>query len=353
MRLISYAQNREDVVLARGFSDDYKGFYVDVGAWDPVAESVTKLFYDRGWRGLNIEPSPDRLAAFVEDRPEDVNLGLGVADRQGEATFFEIADTGWSTFVEELAHKYADEGAQVTPMTVELTTLAALCEEHVGDRVIDFLKVDVEGEELAVLTGADFTRFRPRIVVVEAIGPIQNHHAWEPILLNAGYRFVLFDGLNRFYVREEDPELNEVVAAPANVFDDFVPEETRALEEWAHELSAQSLTQREALLEQSKALARCEEYVAAQSAEKIELLGEADAARRSAGNARDIIATLRAQADAARRQRDEARAERDAAYVDRDAARAELERLRQRAVMRVARRSRALCRRLRDAIEHR
>ena len=71
---------------------------------------------------------------------------------------------------------------------------------------IDFLKVDVEGAERDVLAGADWRRFRPKVVLVEAVAPgtmAPSHAEWEPILLSNGYGFAFFDGLNRFYVADE------------------------------------------------------------------------------------------------------------------------------------------------------
>jgi hypothetical protein len=59
--LVSYAQNREDILLRAFFDPKEVGFYVDVGAYDPDDDSVTRLFYDRGWRGINIEPQPNRF----------------------------------------------------------------------------------------------------------------------------------------------------------------------------------------------------------------------------------------------------------------------------------------------------
>src|SRR5215203_6355886 len=92
---------------------------------------------------------------------------------------------------------------------MQVTTLAALCEAHpVG--AIDFLKVDVEGAEAAVLRGGAWRRFRPRVVLVEAIAPgamSPSHEEWEPVLTGNSYRFAFFDGLNRFYVAEEAADL--------------------------------------------------------------------------------------------------------------------------------------------------
>ena len=87
---------------------------------------------------------------------------------------------------------------------------------------IDFLKVDVEGHEAAVLRGADFDHWRPRVVVVEATLPhttTPSHVAWEPILAAARYRCAGFDGINRYYAAEECSDLLPLLEAPVTVLD--------------------------------------------------------------------------------------------------------------------------------------
>ena len=228
MTFISYAQNGEDVVLARAFDPDHTGFYIDIGASDPVVDSVTKHFYDRGWNGINVEPASLVASELRTARPRDLTLELAIGSQSGKQLFYELPRemTGCSTFSESLAERYRGEGYEVIAHEVSLKTLAQLCEEHTAGRSIDFLKVDVEGAEAEVLAGADFSRFRPRIVLVEATLPgtsVATYDTWEGLLLRAGYEFVLFDGLNRFYVREEDRALAAPLSAPANVLDDYLP----------------------------------------------------------------------------------------------------------------------------------
>jgi hypothetical protein len=106
-------------------------------------------------------------------------------------------------------------------------TLAQLCERHVYSS-IDFLSVDVEGHEEAALAGGDWSRWRPRVVVVDGTEPdtrVASHPAWEHLLVEAGYLAAGFDGVNRYYVRSEDEQLVAAFATPVNVFDDFVPYE--------------------------------------------------------------------------------------------------------------------------------
>ncbi len=89
--MISYAQRGEDVVLDRVFGQQPAGFYADVGANDPIVDSVTQHFYVKGWSGINIEPLPDPFRRLAEARPKDINLNLAVSDRKGAQLFFKRA----------------------------------------------------------------------------------------------------------------------------------------------------------------------------------------------------------------------------------------------------------------------
>ena len=220
-KTISYAQNHEDILLARVFPDR-QGMYIDVGANHPVFHSVTKLFSDRGWTGINVEPSPPVFDRLKLDRPHDINLNVGVGEEVAALPFFESSDYhGWSTFRPELAEHYRKIGVTINERSVPVTTLARICAEHVGDRTIDFLKVDAEGFEHQVLLGADFRIWRPRVLLVENAWT----EAWEPLVLKANYLFAAFDGLNRFYVRREDEALLGPLKSTVNVLDNFVPYE--------------------------------------------------------------------------------------------------------------------------------
>ena len=222
--MVSYAQNGEDVLLDRLFPRDAKGFYVDIGANDPVQDSVTKHFYDLGWHGINVEPAADAFQRLAELRPRDVNLNFGVSDASGTLTLHETpAGTGASTFSDDLADRLLEDGISFTDRPVPVVTLAEIFEEHI-DGEIDFLTIDVEGHERQVLQGGDWKRWRPRVVVVEATEPrttVPTHEQWEATLLDADYLFAAFDGLNRYYVRAEDAPLAELLQTPLNHFDNF------------------------------------------------------------------------------------------------------------------------------------
>jgi FkbM family methyltransferase len=230
----SYGQNGEDVVLARTFWDLAVGFYIDVGAWDPVVHSVTKSFYDRGWHGLNIEPQPDRLLQLQQTRPRDINLGIAVSDTAGIAQLIVPRESALATLDRAVINASQADYAIAAVHDVETQTMSAVIDQHCPKADIAFLKIDVEGHEASVLRGLDLRRHRPVVIIVEATIPTTmtpNWAPWEWLLLSSGYNFQLFDGLNRFYLRVDRMDLAPRVSLPTNIFDNFMSPRERLLHE--------------------------------------------------------------------------------------------------------------------------
>jgi FkbM family methyltransferase len=198
--LISYAQNREDVILNGFFENRKEGFYVDVGAGNPVDDSVTKLFYDRGWHGINIEPIGHINKALKKKRPRDINLNIGVSNKEGVLRFREYAADGFSTFSEAMMKEYDSNPnaytKKYTDYKIKTLPLRQIFKEH-NVKSIQFLKVDVEGYEYEVLESNDWKNYRPEVVCVEA-----NHvqKDWRSLLKDNGYKKSFFDGLNEYYI---------------------------------------------------------------------------------------------------------------------------------------------------------
>jgi FkbM family methyltransferase len=207
---LSYAQNLEDLTLAHVFPGKRDGFYVDVGGGHPVADNVTFWFYLQGWHGLIVEPQAGLCELYAHVRPRDIAVATLVGRAEGEVDFHVVDRLhGFSTTVIDHAEGAAGFGAGYKTARHKITTLKALCERH-GIRHIDVLKIDVEGAEADVLAGVDWVHARPRVLVIEAIVPGSMEDAsagWEPFVLDQGYRFAFFDGLNRFYVADEAAEL--------------------------------------------------------------------------------------------------------------------------------------------------
>jgi FkbM family methyltransferase len=168
----SYSQEGEDMILRRIFEGQEKGFYVDVGAHHPRRFSNTYYFYKLGWAGVNLEPNPDALIAFKTDRPRDTNLQVGISDVKSVLKYYSFDEPALNTFDESVVKsRLADTSYKVIQIAdVAVERLDTVLKEYLPrDQAIDFLTVDVEGLDLAVLRSNDWHLFRPKYVLAEAL----------------------------------------------------------------------------------------------------------------------------------------------------------------------------------------
>ena len=284
----STAQNFEDVMLYRALGDVEAGFYIDVGAQDPDIDSVSKAFFDRGWRGIHIEPVPEYAERLREARPGDTIIEAAASNVVGTTALTVFPMTGLSTADPLVAKNHIARGVdhQPEPLIVSTVTLADVGAE-LADRTVHWLKIDVEGHERAVLQGWDANRLRPWIIVVEATLPndrTASYEDWEPILVKAGYQCVYNDGLNRFYLEPSREDLARAFASPPNPFDNIRLSRHSALcQDVVGEYHAQSLDQQAQILDQQSQILDQQMEVAALAAQ-VQAHEAEIAALRSAGD---------------------------------------------------------------------
>jgi len=223
MTFISYAQNFEDVMLWRALKHVENGFYIDIGAQDPVVDSVSLAFYEHGWRGIHVEPVLDYVNQLALARPDEIVIPVAVGSSGGLLTFFTFPDTGLSTVDSVIAQRHKNNGFRCVETTVPVVSLDEILEKN-SSRQVHWLKLDVEGAEKDALKSWKKSNIRPWILVIESTFPLtqeQSHQEWEQLVLRHGYTFVYFDGLNRYYVSAEHPELKPAFMTGPNFFDDF------------------------------------------------------------------------------------------------------------------------------------
>jgi FkbM family methyltransferase len=223
MQLISYSQNFEDIRLWRAFKDVEKGRYLDIGTYEPNDDSVSRLFYDRGWRGVHVEPTPHYAAAMRVARPDERVIEAAVSSSTVPMTFFEIPNTGLSTGLPEIAQLHEKAGWSYREILVPTITLASLF-DFMGPEPVHWLKIDVEGMEADVISSWGEHPARPLALVIEATKPStqeQTHQAWHAKVTSRGYREVLFDGLSRYFIHKSEAHRGEALALSPNVFDGF------------------------------------------------------------------------------------------------------------------------------------
>jgi FkbM family methyltransferase len=176
---LSYAQQGEDIVLwqiLRGALGIERPTYLDIGAHHPVFNNNTFYFYERGARGVLVEPNPALHGVLEQIRPGDalVRAGIGVT-AQTEAEFFVIGgseDGQLNTFSREQAETLVKRSngrysiAQV--LKIPLLNLNELMRKH-WNGPPNLLSIDTEGFDLPILRSLDFKRMRPDVICAETL----------------------------------------------------------------------------------------------------------------------------------------------------------------------------------------
>lgn len=199
----SYSQHGEDLILRAIFGPKLKGFYVDIGAHHPCYLSNTHYFYRRGWRGINIDPMPNCMAAFRRVRKRDVNLEYALSDKQEELTLYLFNNRCVNTLSSEYAASLQQDQAieLLGEKKITTKTLAEVLDAHLpGGTSIDFLSLDAEMFDLAILKGNNWEKYRPSVILVETQGfslsdPNQNEIYQFLIKQNYGLVYIAMGNL--------------------------------------------------------------------------------------------------------------------------------------------------------------
>ena len=205
----SYSQCGEDMI-ARFVFDALKiarPSYVDIGAHHPTYLNNTFAFYEAGSQGVNIEPDPDLFARFPAERPRDTNLNIGIGDRAGELEFYVMSARTLNTFSADDAKAAASGGrARIErTLTLPVRPVAEVMATQFPQAAPDFLSLDVEGLDLAILRAWDFGRWRPRVACVETIRYDGGRHAGQTteiaeLLADHGYFVYADTHINKIFV---------------------------------------------------------------------------------------------------------------------------------------------------------
>lgn len=221
--ILSHAQNFEDVLLWRALGHVSGGKYIDIGAQDPVIDSVSLAFYSNGWRGVHVEPSHNYAEALRRSRPDEIVIEAAVTWKCTPLTFYEIPNTGISSARPDIAAEHRLRGFSLRPVTVNTISLHQVF-DAAGAGEVHWMKIDVEGLESEVLASWRVCDPRPWIVLIESTLPLtqqENYNDWQHYLVALGYDFRHFDGLNRYYVHRSVQHLASAFTAGPNVFDEF------------------------------------------------------------------------------------------------------------------------------------
>lgn len=206
----SFSQKGEDLMIDKYFNHKKKGFYIDIGAFHPRRLNNTKLFYNRGWHGINIEPNPTRIKLFFQDRKKDINLNIGIGKKTKITQFYEFEPLAFSTFSQKEANTLIKVGYKLKKkMKIQMQRLEEVMNRYVKSN-IDFMTVDTEGLDLEVLKSNDWKKYRPKFLCIETIDFIdlltndkdvtKRKETISRYLRGKGYKEHFSNGLNTLYI---------------------------------------------------------------------------------------------------------------------------------------------------------
>jgi FkbM family methyltransferase len=186
---------QDEIVYTNFFKNKKNGTFLDIGAHDGIEISNTKFYEDIGWKGICVEAIPEIYARLCENRPGSICEWGAVYNKNGEVSF--RVNSGYTEALSGVEEAYDDRhvsriekeqiqhGGSSKLITVPCFTVTSLLEKH-NMNEIDFMSLDVEGAEVKVLQGIDFSKILIKVITIE--DNYNQENEYDAILLPAGYK---------------------------------------------------------------------------------------------------------------------------------------------------------------------
>ena len=200
----SYAQCGEDMILDVILLKS-KGFYIDIGANNPIYQSNTMYFYKKGWKGINIDATPGSMKDFRKLRKRDLNIEVAIANEEKEMIFYLFEPSFYNSFNEQYPELYKDK--LIGQKSIRTTKLSSILDQYLGNPEIDFLTLDAEGYDYDILKSNNWMKYRPKVIVIEYITYIKRDLDYlakiKEFLENENYRLFCNTPTNAFFLENK------------------------------------------------------------------------------------------------------------------------------------------------------
>ena len=163
----SYSMLGEDLVVNNFFKNKTNGFYVDVGCYHPIDGNNTHLLFKNGWSGINIDLNKISIDLFNIARKNDENFRVAVSNKSKKIKFYYRKKINMlNTINKKFANNSFKKGYSID--YIQARTLSSILKESkLKNKKIDFLNIDIEGNEINALKTLDFKIYRPKLICVE------------------------------------------------------------------------------------------------------------------------------------------------------------------------------------------
>ena len=159
----SYSNGAQDLIIDYFFKDKKKGVYIDVGCYHPYNGNNTKLLYDRGWSGINIDLDFHTIDFFNFIRKRDENINIAISEKEGEKDLYFFHNRSAINSLSDIRKKGAKEIKRIKTKTLN----SIIENSKFKDKKINLLSIDVEGHEIEVLRSIDLNKYFPEMIIIE------------------------------------------------------------------------------------------------------------------------------------------------------------------------------------------
>ena len=197
----TYSLFGEDSAILKFFKNDKKGFYVDIGCYHPTHINNTYLLYKKGWNGINIDVSQFSIDLFKFMRPDDLNYKCAVSETKKKVNLYYQKEHSQLTSINKLTAKKFIKGRLKKKIINSYSLEEILSWGKYKDYEIDFLDVDVEGADLQVLRGLNFSKRKPKLICVEIHQKNFKKHKIYRFLIKKKYKLIWQESFSFLFKR--------------------------------------------------------------------------------------------------------------------------------------------------------
>jgi len=148
-----------------------EGTYLDLGCFHPVRQNNTYLLHKLGWKGINIDLNPLSIDLFNVARPKDINICAAISSKKGSKNLFfdhEFSSLNTINKNHTLFLKEAFGKKKFKEKRIKTCTLGSILKKN-KIRKIDFMNIDIEGNELDVLKTINFKKIDIKLICIEIV----------------------------------------------------------------------------------------------------------------------------------------------------------------------------------------
>jgi len=197
-----YSETGEDITISEVFNNQI-GTYLDIGSGHPVIGSNTYYYYKRGWTGICVDPQPNLKIAYKLIRHKDKFIPQVVSNKE-KVTYFKFANSLLSTTDAKVANYHLTRGLKYTKYELECVNIKNLIPPTIAPTENFFISIDVEGAELEILKCINFSKQRPRAIIIESwVKPWSSKSELNKLLKRAKYELIAYTGLSALYIPTE------------------------------------------------------------------------------------------------------------------------------------------------------